>query len=253
MPSPFILKLQHGAHLTDADRVRLEEVCAHTRQVGSRHDLIQEGDQPDGVHLILEGVACRYKMLQDGRRSIMALLLPGDFCDLHIAILGEMDHGIATISPCTVVRIARHTVEELTQHHAEITRALWWATLVDEAILREWLVSMGQRGADQRTAHLFCELLVRLQAVGLADANSYPLWLTQGELADVLALSIVHMNRTLQSLREANLIELDRRRLTIPDVERLKGFAGFTARYLHLAKPDRSAARGRSLNEAGVP
>lgn len=184
----------------------------------------------------MEGFACRYKLLPDGRRQIMAFLVPGDFCDLHVAILGEMDHSIGTSWGCTVVDIPRSTVDDLTANHPRITRALWWATLVDEATLREWLVNMGQRDADRQTAHLFCELLVRLQAVGRASADGFEFPITQEDLADTLGVTSVHVNRVLQEMRGKGLIEWKSKRLRIPDVERLKAFAGFDPKYLHLGR-----------------
>lgn len=236
MSNPLVLKLRHGAHLTDEDCAKLQQASARTRQVGKRQDLIQEGDRPEFVQLVLDGFACRYKLLRDGSRQIMALLVPGDFCDLHVAILGEMDHGIATLSPCTIAEISRDTVRDLTLNHPRLAHAFLWATLVDEAVLREWLVNMNQRDADHRMAHLFCELLVRLQMVGLADETSFGLPMTQNELGDLLGLSNVHVNRTLQTLREAGLIEWKSQRLTIPDVARLNAYAEFKPNYLHLTK-----------------
>ena len=234
MSNPLIAKLAHGASLTEADRALLAEVCARTRQVGPRQDLIREGERPGDVHLVLHGFACRYKLLANGRRHNMALRVPGDFCDLHVAVLGEMDHGIATLSACTMVEIPRPTVLALTDH-PRIARALWWATLVDEAVLREWLVNIGQREADRRMAHLFCELQVRLQTVGLADETGYGLPLTQDDVADLQGITAVHVNRTLMELRASDLLQLRGKRLTIPDLARLRAFAGFTPNYLHLA------------------
>ena len=175
MNSPLTLKLQHGAFLNAEDCARLDAVIAAPRSVPAHTDIIEEGDAPENVHLVLDGWAYRYKTLPDGKRQIMAFLIPGDFCDLHIAVLGRMDHGIATFVPTTVVDIPKPTVHELTFNHPRIAQALWWATLVDEAILREWLVSMGQRPADRQMAHLFCELFARLEVVGLTDKNSFPL------------------------------------------------------------------------------
>lgn len=188
------------------------------------------------MRLVLSGFACRYKILRDGKRQIVALLLPGDFCDLHVAILGAMDHGIATFSPCTIADLSRAKVLDLTEQYPRIGRALWGATLVDEAVLREWLVNIGRREGVQRMAHLFCELLMRFQAVGLADGDSYPFPLTQTDLADVLGLTSVHVNRMLQVLRQAGLIVLQKQRLAIPDVDRLKAFCDFNPDYLHLVK-----------------
>ncbi|MDF3063966.1 MAG: cyclic nucleotide-binding protein [Microvirga sp.] len=236
MASPLVRKLEHGAALSQDDRARLEEAARDVRGVGPRHDLIGEGDRPEEVHLILEGFACRYKMLPGGERQIMAFLVPGDFCDLHVAILGEMDHGIATISPCKVAYIPQRTIDELTSKHPAIARALWWATLVDEGTLREWIVNMGRRSADEQMAHLLCELLLRLESVGLAHENGFDFPVTQEELADTLGLSNVHVNRVLQQLRETGMITLTGRRLTIHDVDRLQEFAGFNPNYLHLVK-----------------
>ena len=235
MFSPLIRKLGHGADLTKVDHNRLIGLGA-TRQVGAGQRIIEQGDRPEDVHLVLSGFACRYKVLRNGKRQIMALLVPGDFCDLHVAILEAMDHGIAALSPCTIADLPRTTILDLTENYPRIARALSWATLLDEAILREWLVNMGQREAHRQLAHLFCELLLRLQMAGIGDANGYRLQITQEDLADVLGLTSVHVNRTLQSLREEGLIALRNRRLDIPDVERLKAYCDFDPAYLHLAK-----------------
>ena len=234
MSTPFIRKLEYGAELSDTDRRVLEDAASDVREIGARTDVIGQGERPDNVHVLIDGWACRYKLLPDGDRQIMAYLIPGDFCDLHVAILGEMDHGIATVSNCKIAYIPDQIVSELTSRGGTINRALWWATLVDEATLREWLANMGRRPADQQLAHLFCELLVRLQSVGFADENSFDFPVNQAELADTLGISQVHVNRMLQQLRGDGLIVLENRRLTIPDVERLNAFAGFDPGYLHL-------------------
>lgn len=169
----------------------------------------------------------------------MAYLVPGDFCDLHVSLLGAMDHSIATLSTCEVVQIPRQTVADLTANYPTLNRALQWAGLVDEAILRTWLVSMGRRPADTQIAHLFCELLMRLETIGLVTDGSYTLPITQVELADTLGLTSVHVSRVLRELRAQNLIVLSKKELTIPDVKRLKVFADFTPNYLHLEPTQR--------------
>ncbi len=248
MANPLIRKLEYGARLNDEDRAILQDLCSRTRRIAAKQDIICEGERPEDVHLIIEGFACRYKLLADGRRQILAFLVPGDFCDLHVAILGEMDHSIMTLSPCTVVDVPVHTIEDLTRNHPRITRALWWATLADEGTLREWLVNMGQRPADRQMAHLFCELLVRLQAVGVTSDDSYEFPLTQEELGDTLGLSTVHVNRMLQQLREDNLVMLRGKTLTIPDLDRLMDYAGFTPNYLHLRPGETTPASARRLH-----
>lgn len=234
MTNPLIMKLEHGAQLTDADRAVLQQLTRKTRRVAQHADISSEGERPENVHLVVEGFACRYKTLTDGRRQIMALLVPGDFCDLHVAILGEMDHSIGTSWGCTIVDIPRSAIEALTAHQPRITRALWWATLVDEATLRAWLVNMGQREADRQMAHLICELLVRMRVVGLASDDSFEFPLTQADLADTLGITSVHANRVLQDLRSQGLVEWKNKRVRVPDAEQLIAFAEFNPNYLHL-------------------
>jgi CRP-like cAMP-binding protein len=234
--NPLVLKLEHGAELLDDDRTALDHAVADARRHGAHEDIIREGERPEEVHVVLEGFAFRYKTLADGQRQIMAYLVPGDLCDLHVSILGEMDHSIGTAGTCRIAHVSRAAIDELTQRHPRINRALWWATLVDEGVLREWLVNMGRREAEQQMAHLFCELLVRLQSVGLAENDAFTLPLTQSELADTLGISAVHVNRTLQALRGRGLVSLKGKRLMIHDVEALKRFSDFDPNYLHLQK-----------------
>ncbi|MBA4491670.1 Crp/Fnr family transcriptional regulator [Paracoccus sp. S1E-3] len=231
----LVRKLASGGPLGPEDIKRLNQIVRDPIALGARQDIIRQGEDPENVHLILDGIACRYKVLPDGGRSIMALLIPGDFCDLDIAILPVMDHSIGTLTPCTMVDIPRKQIMELLNHHPRIARALRWATLVDEAVLREWLVNMGQRRADRQMAHLFCELFMRFRAVGLADPFLLPL--TQEQLADTLGITPVHAQRVLASLRSRNMIALESRAVTIIDFDRLMAFAEFNPDYLHLVSP----------------
>jgi CRP-like cAMP-binding protein len=140
------------------------------------------------------------------------------------------------LSRATVAVIPKKRMLEVMNDHPRIQRALWWATLVDEAILREWLVNIGQRDAYERVAHLFCELWARLSAVGLAAEDHFTLPLTQEELGDTVGLTAVHVNRTLQRMRAEGLIEFHRKQLTIRDPRRLMDAAGFEPNYLHLER-----------------
>jgi len=232
-------KLMNFVSLSEADRALLDQTTRAVREYGPGQQVIAEGDAPDHVHLVLDGFACRYKVSDGGERSIMAYLVPGDFCDLHVFILKEMDHTIATLSPCRIAEISRSLVLQLTERPT-IARGLWWATLVDEAVLREWLVNIGRRDAVERLAHLLCELLLRLEAVGMTFGESFELPITQVELADTLGLSAVHLNRSMQALRAKNLITLNNKKLVVLDFDGLKALGSFNPNYLHLAEDGRS-------------
>lgn len=230
----FIRKLEAFMPLTDAEKLDLARISAKPCLVPARTDLIREGQPPNGVILVLDGYACRYKLRANGARHIMAYLVPGDLCDLNVALLDQMDHSIATLSGCSVVRLGSETIQALQECHPRIARGLRKSALVDEATLREWLVNVGCRTGPERIAHLLCELLLRMQAVGLASGNSYDLPLTQIDLADTTGLSNVHVNRSLRELKQRGLIDLRSKRLEILDLQALKGFAEFKSNYLHL-------------------
>lgn len=227
-------KLEGFEALSEHDRWALNALVPRVREIGPGVDLINEGDIPESVHLVIDGFACRYKILPDGRRQIMAYLVPGDFCDLNVFILDEMDHNIGTISRCQVVDIPRAAIDAITTHHPMVTRAFWWCALVDEAILREWLVNMGGRPPNQRIAHVMCELMLRLEAVGLVTDDGFPFPFTQTDLADTMGLSNVQVNRSIRELKSLGLITHRQRILTIHDPDRLKAYCKFTPNYLHL-------------------
>jgi CRP-like cAMP-binding protein len=236
MSHPFIRKLEGFEPLQAADRAWLLSLIRDTVEVAANQDIVSEGTNPEMVYLILDGLAMRYKVTFEGRRHIFAYLIPGDFCDLHVALLKKMDHSIRTLSPCRVARISPAKIIEMTERHPSLTRALWTCSLVDAATLREWLVNLGQRSASQRIAHLFTEMHVRMKAVGLADNGGFDLPVTQEELADTMGLSNVHVNRSLKELREAGLVTLRNERVSIPDFERLAQYSSFDPSYLHLER-----------------
>ena len=231
--SVAVRKLEHGAELTENDRRRIDEALEDVLTFARGGDLVQEGDRPEHAHVVLEGFACRYKVVRDGGRQIIGWLVPGDFCDLQVHLLGAMDHSITALTACRVARVPPQAVRDLTSQE-RILQALRWSTLVDEAILREWMVGMGRRPADRQIAHLICELLHRLRSVGLAEGNRLDFPVTQEEVADTVGMSSVHVNRVLQQLRGEGMIAQEGRVLTVLDEPRLCAFAEFDPNYLHL-------------------
>jgi CRP-like cAMP-binding protein len=227
-------KLENFAELTEEEKRALYDAAGPVRAYGSHEDLIREGDHSSGVSVVVSGFACRHKMLPDGRRQIIGYFLPGDMCDARVFILKKMDHTISTLAPSSVTMLSRDAILDITSRFPRLTRAFWWNTLVEEAIGRQWLVSIGQRTALERIAHLFCEIYVRLQAVGLATPEGCELPVTQSELADTVALSTVHVNRTLKELRQVGLVSMSSKSLVIHDFAGLRSLAMFDPGYLHL-------------------
>lgn len=236
----LIAKLGAASSLSSLDEAAVRQMCSNVREVQARRDIISEGDKPEHVHVILEGWAARYKLLPDGSRQIVAFLIPGDFCDLHVTILREMDHGIVALTPARVAFVPHKVMEDLPIDRPSLGRALWRATLVDEAVLRSWIVNVGRRDARIRIAHLVCELYARLSLVGLAADGEFEFPLTQGVIADATGLTPVHVNRMLQQLRADELIVLESNRLKLPDIAALAKVAGFDSNYLHRERLVRS-------------
>lgn len=240
--NPLIAKLETVADLRDSDVQMLVALCNDVRIVPAKKNILSEGERPDHVHVIMDGWAARYKTLANGSRQIVAFLIPGDFCDLHVGVLGHMDHGIFALTRCRVAYIPSRDLDALTSDHNGLTKALWWSTLVDESVLRQWILNVGRRDAFERIAHVLCEIHARMKMVGLVKDDRLALPLTQEELADTTGLTAVHTNRTLQRLRKENLIEIGGGMLTVLDVSKLRRAAGFDPRYLHIER--RAALRG---------
>jgi CRP-like cAMP-binding protein len=233
MANRFVEKLSGFAKLPAGDVAALQALTGKARRVAGKVDLIREGDEPGPVFVILDGWACRYKILPKGTRQITAFMLPGDCCDLHIAMLKQMDHGIQTVTACSVATISRSEMTALLDERPNIARALYIAQLIDESTLRSWIVSMGRRSSVERLAHLMCELYLRASAVEGVGGATIDLPLSQVQLADAMGMTPVHINRVLKELREAGAMEIRRGHLSITDPVKLVHIAGFDENYLH--------------------
>lgn len=233
MSNAFVKHLSGYGLLGETEKALLEEACKNVRELPAGTHLIREGDEPDPVFVILEGWACGYKILPDGGRQIISFMLPGDFCDIHIAILHAIDHNIMTLTKTRVASLPRAEMEMLVQARPMLTQAFWWSQLVDQSISRSWIVSMGRRKSVERVAHLMCELYIRMRNIGLASDDECSMPLTQLVLADALGLTPVHVNRVLRVLKTAKVMQLSHGSLRIIDSEKLAQIAGFDGNYLH--------------------
>jgi CRP-like cAMP-binding protein len=239
--NPLIRKLESIFRLSDDERTALANLPMQVMDLRADQDIVREGDCPSRCCLVLQGFACTYKVTGVGKRQIMAFHIPGDIPDLQSLHLKVLDNSLGTISPCKVGFIQHDVVRHLCERHPRITSAFWRETLVDASIFREWIINVGRREAINRVAHLLCEMLIRMRAVGLARDHACDLPITQAELGDATGLSTVHVNRTLKELRAANLIRLEGGRLTVLNWEELKQVGDFDPTFLHLEQ-DQAAA-----------
>lgn len=233
MTNSFSEKLQRLGDLQPSDVAVLNAITKISRKTPARRDLIREGDQPGPMFVILEGWACRYKILPNGGRQILAYLMPGDGCDLHIGLLAEMDHSIQTITAALVARIERPEMEVMLGQHPAIAQAMYISQLVDEGTMRAWITSIGRRSSIERAAHLMCELYIRARHVGVISDERLELPLSQTMLADSLGMTPVHLNRVLKTLKDAGAMTFGRKSLVIANPSKLVNIAGFDDTYLH--------------------
>jgi len=239
--SPLIRKLESIFPLSEDERTALESLPIEAANLGPDQDIVRIGDRPSRCFLVRDGFACSYKITGEGTRQILNFHISGDIPDLQSLHLTVLDHSISTITPCAVGFIPHEALHDLCERHYRITSALWRETLIDAAVFREWIVNTGRREAYPAMAHLLCEMVVRLHAVGLTQDHRCDLPITQSEFADALGISTVHTNRVLQELRGAGLITLKEGTLTVLDWDGLKGAGDFEPTYLHM-EPSAEAA-----------
>ncbi|MBS0523477.1 MAG: Crp/Fnr family transcriptional regulator [Proteobacteria bacterium] len=200
-------------------------------RINRGEDIVQAGSSPHYSTVLLEGAACRYKITENGRRQIFTFRYSGDLCDFSRYMLPESDEAIAALSECTVAIVRHEDLQRAAALYPNLSFALWRDAMLEASIFRERLVNIGQRPALPRIANLICEQMIRLEAAGL-DASTIPL--TQVDLADAAALSTVHMNRTIQDLRELGVLAKSTRGIEVVHRDRLFEIAKFDGRYLNL-------------------
>lgn len=233
MKNCFVEKLNGVSPLSEDAIAALGKATAAPRNYGAKHDLIREGDRPGPVFVVLEGWVCRNKILPNGKRQILAYLMPGDNCDLHVGLLAEMDHNIQTITPALVATVDRVVMDAMFERHPTIAKAMYLSQLIDEGTMRAWITSMGRRASIERVAHLMCELYVRARGIGRGSDTTVSLPLSQAILADSLGMTPVHLNRVIKELRAVGAMTLTNGNLVIEDPARLVRIAGFDENYLH--------------------
>jgi CRP-like cAMP-binding protein len=217
----------------DEERI-VRGLVAENRRWPADTMLVRAGEVLNVSMLLLDGWLVRSKDLPSGERQVMEIHLPGDFADLPGFTLKQLDHDIITVTECVIGYVPHERLMELTESQPHLTRVYWLSTNIDAAISREMGLSLGQRSAISRMAHLFCELHARLEIIGRTDGETFEFPLTQRELAECLGLTVVHVNRTIQELRRKMLIESQNRHLRILDRRGLEAIAEFDPGYLQL-------------------
>ena len=189
--------------------------------------VLVQGQRSAHVFTVLEGVLIRFKLLEDGRRQILNFMFPGDLVGLQAAMGEPLAHGVEALTGARLCVFARGRFPELIHSHPNLGYDVVWLAAKEEAALEEHLVALGQRTARERIAYLAVFFVQRAIETGLARGNSVTLTVTQTQIADMLGLSLVHTNRTMQTLRQSNLIMWNLSEIQIADMDAAREYARF--------------------------
>jgi CRP-like cAMP-binding protein len=178
-------------------------------------------------------MACRYKVLQTGRRHILTFQYPGDMTDLYSYVMKRMDHAVGALTECIIAQIHHSRIAALSEDYPNLQYAFWRDTMIDASISHMWAIGES-RTSMSRIAHMLCEIFTRLAVVGLARIGEpLPYVVSQRDLAEALGLSLVHTNKTLAALRRKGLIRMTSAKMEILDWNGLSAIAEFDPTYLH--------------------
>jgi CRP-like cAMP-binding protein len=233
----YVAKLERRGALSAAGRDAIIAIPTRRRAYAIYQDIVSEGDRPAHSCFVETDLVSRYKTLRNGARQIVSFHIRGDMVDLQSALVVVADHGIRAHAPTSVIMLDHGDILRVAAEFPDVGRALWFDTLIDAAIFREWTVNVGRRNARERTAHLLLEFAYRFKAAGMMRDDSFELPVSQSDLSDALGITAVHLNRTLQWLRKERFIRTLSKTISIENWGEMIRLAGFTSAYLHPEGP----------------
>jgi len=229
----LLARLECFVRLSSEQRAAIMNACFGSHYtVRAKADFLRQGDRMSGLHILTKGWAYRLLMLPDGRRQIAGFLIPGDICMTEVPDV-RLDFSLSSLTDSTYLHLSNQTLDRLRAAYPAVGEGLAIHNHVASAILRNWVLNLGQRNAFERIGHLFCEMLIRLRCIGMAENDGYHFPVTQIELAEATGLTPVHVNRTIQDMRARGLVSLQNRELKILDFARLANLVMFDPAYLH--------------------
>ncbi len=243
-PNPLALmvrKLSLWGSLNDDDRAAILALPFTRRKLDPGQYIVWDGETPRNSCMLIDGYAFRHNIAGSGRRQILSIHLKGDLVDLQNSLLGVADHNLQMFTAGEIAMIAVEDMREIAFSRPNVGMAMWYETLVEGSIFREWVLNIGRRDARTRIAHLLCEFALRLEVAELGRPGSYELPLTQEQLGDAVALTPVHVNRMLMSLAADGLISRNKRTISIGNWKKLAEIGDFDPRYLHLRQAAESS------------
>lgn len=179
---------------------------APLRQFRRYEHIARAGDRTDCIYCIRDGWACRYELLRDGRRQITALYLPGEYCEPHWLLSGQ-----AAMPVMALTRLAAQPIllRDIHRSGGNCMAAVLAAMVQAMERQSQWIIRLGRKDATERIVELLDDLCERLGST--EDTVMIPL--TQREIADIVGLTPVHVNRVLHELAAQKRVHIHGRTL----------------------------------------
>lgn len=225
--SPFLPRLQQYAALSESDIAGLQALIDREITISKKRDIILEGYENRKLHIVKRGFAICYKLLSNGKRQVLSIILPGDVIGIPSAFCQSSLYSVATLSDVTAQVVSLTKFLDLCRQFPSLAIAMLGYTEHELAACADRIVDVGRRSPLERVAHFLLELHARLRAVGCAAGSGFQMPLSQEIIGDLLGLSAPHVNRMLHRLKGENLISMDHRRVMFVDPEGLRLLARF--------------------------
>lgn len=216
-----------------------------------RHQhLVREGEAPEAIYRLEEGWACRYQLLSSGRRQITALFLPGEYCEPQWLLEPRSAHPIVALTTLRARSFPLAEVSANAPSAKDNMRTMLAATLGLLNRQTDWIATLGRKNALERVCALLSDVFERLRDNGRVSNNRCAMPLTQPDLADIVGLTPVHVNRVLKQLRSEGLVEIRGKQLRLPDPVTLFSIGAGNA----AVRPgDRKPRTGDRVQPSGTP
>ena len=224
---PFVARLLQLVDLNAADLKSFDEIIDGELTIRKRRDLIADGYEYRKLCFVKDGYAVRYKLLRNGKRQILNVVLPGDIVGLPGSFYERAVYAVTAITDLRMHVCALNSYVQLCYRRPQYGLALSWIAVQEATTYAEHVIDVGRRTPIERLSHFLLELHARLLTVGRAEEKRFTLPFSQEVIADVLGLSVPHLNRMMQQLRAEKLIADSERVVEFIDTGAMQTLAHF--------------------------
>jgi CRP/FNR family transcriptional regulator, anaerobic regulatory protein len=210
----------------EAEELAMLDDIKYYRRFEAGQTVVWSGDRMEFVASVVSGVATLTQTMEDGRTQMVGLLLPADF----VGRPGRENapYNVIATTELMMCCFRKKSFEKLIIDTPHISHRLLEMTLDELDAAREWMLLLGRKTAREKIASLLAIIARRDVALGLRFGQiGFDLPLTREAMSDYLGLTLETVSRQMSALKREGVIVLEgKRRIVIPDFERLLALAG---------------------------